>query len=78
MNQGDNLNLTINEPPLKKLKKQFEKLVDIKPEIAPITISELSPASLKAQLQADASLISSQVLEIVINSLDCMYLSQFS
>lgn len=65
MNRENDLNLTLNEPPLKKFKKQLEKLTDIKPEIAPVTISELSPASLKAQLQADATLISSQILEIV-------------
>ena len=74
MNQENNLNLTINEPPLKKFKKELEKITDIQPKIAPIIISELSPSSLKSQLQADATLISSQVLDIVTNHLDCIYL----
>ena len=65
MNLENDLNLTVNEPPLKKFKNQIEKLSHIKPEIAPIAISELSPASLKAQLQADATMISSQILDIV-------------
>ena len=65
MNLENDLNLTVNEPPLKKFKNQIEKLSYIKPDIAPIAISELSPTSLKAQLQADATMISSQILEIV-------------
>lgn len=66
MNIENDLNLTVNEPPLKKFKNQIEKLSYIKPEISPVAISELSPASLKIQLQADATMTSSQILDIVL------------
>ena len=58
------LNLTVNEPPLKKLKKQIEKLANVS-ESQTIMITELSPASLKIQLQEDANLISGELTDIV-------------
>ena len=64
-----NLNLNVTEPPLKKLKKQIEKLSAISStnlaDPQSITITELSPASLKVQLQEDANLISGQITDIV-------------
>lgn len=66
MNFEKDLNLTLNEPPLKKFKKQIENLPEIKPDIAaPMIISELSPSSLKVQLQADTTMISSEIFDIV-------------
>ena len=59
----------MTEPPLKKLKKQIEKLSAISSnnlaDSQSITIAELSPASLKVQLQEDANLISGQITDIV-------------
>lgn len=68
MNIENDLNLTVNEPPLKKFKRQIEKKLScIKPGIEPVAISELSPASLKVQLQADATMmISSQIFDMVL------------
>ena len=69
MNFESDLNLTVNEPPLKKFKKQLEKLPDIKPEIPPLeAISELSPASLRVQLLADATMISGEIKDVVTNN----------
>lgn len=53
-NEAHDLNLTVTEPPLKKLKKQIEKLAAVS-ESQTISITELSPASLKVQLQEDAN-----------------------
>jgi hypothetical protein len=82
MNFENDLNLTVNEPPIKKFKKQFEKLSDIKLEISsqlpPVTISELSPASLKVQLQADATMISTEILNYVKGILDIVSINHFS
>ena len=67
MHMSPNLNLNVTEPPLKRLKKQIEKLSAISSnnDSQSIPIAELSPASLKVQLQEDANLISGQLTDIV-------------
>ena len=75
-NEAKDLNFTITEPPLKKLKKQIEKMAAAS-ETQSITITELSPASLKVQFQEDARLISGEIIDIVriINFITCISLS---
>lgn len=67
MVNNDNLNLTIKEPPLKKLKKQWENLIPSVPEIERVVFTEMSPTSLKAQLKEDATLISGSIIDSPIN-----------
>ena len=66
-NEAKDLNLTVTEPPLKKLKRQIEKMSAVS-ESQTILITELSPASLKVQLQEDDNLISGELIYIVRTS----------
>ena len=68
--QNDDLNLTVTEPPLKKIKKELEKFANFKPGIVPVNFSQLSPHSLKVQLELDSTLLTGSILEIV-SPLDC-------
>ncbi len=67
MNRESDLNLTVTEPPLKRLKKEIEKLSSrLEPENVPVPLSELSPSSLKVQLQEDSILLTGSVIRIVL------------
>ena len=65
MKSDNNLNFIVNEPPLKKIRRQMEELANSIPEISHVNVAELSSASLKVQLQEDANLISGDLIEIV-------------
>lgn len=64
MNQEQDINLTVTDPPLKRFKKEIEKLSNLEPQIAVLPL-EMVPETLNANVNVNYDLLTENVINQV-------------